>query len=70
MVLAGTEMINLTAAKGTPIQAVYLGLALQTRSLAALATTTDQPFGPVAQPVPEPVDRSVATDLVSMLIRV
>jgi adenosylhomocysteinase len=67
VVLADTKMINLTAAKGNPIQAMDLGLTLQARSLAALATTTDQPLSPGVQAVPELIDRSVATDLVSML---
>lgn len=70
VVLADTKMINLTAAKGNPIQAMDLGLTLQARSLAALATAGDQPLGPGAQSVPEPIDRSVATDLVSLLTRI
>ncbi|GGU14882.1 adenosylhomocysteinase [Streptomyces coeruleorubidus] len=67
VVIADTKMINLTAAKGNPIQAMDLGLTLQARSLAALATTTEQPLEPGVQAVPEPIDRSVATGLVSML---
>jgi adenosylhomocysteinase len=70
IVLAGTRMINLTAAKGNPIQAMDLGLTLQARSLAAIATGDDKTLVPGVQPVPDPVDRQIATDLVHMLSRV
>ncbi|MFI7443210.1 adenosylhomocysteinase [Nonomuraea indica] len=63
-ILAGTRMINLTAASGNPIQAMDLGLTLQARSLAAVATNT-LPTGP--QPVPAAIDREIATDLVRLL---
>ena len=39
IVLADTKMINLTAAKGNPIQAMDLGLTLQARSPPAWSTT-------------------------------
>ncbi|CAM5685214.1 hypothetical protein STAFG_2780 [Streptomyces afghaniensis 772] len=45
-------------------------MSLQARSLAALATTTDQPLGPGVQAVPASIDRGVATDLVAMLSRI
>ncbi|MFJ4963829.1 Adenosylhomocysteinase [Streptomyces sp. ADI96-02] len=63
-VLAGTAMINLTAAKGNPIQAMDLGLTLQARSLAAVAAL---PLAPGAQPVPADVDREIAASLVARL---
>ncbi|MEC3977357.1 adenosylhomocysteinase [Amycolatopsis sp. H20-H5] len=66
VVLAGTRMINLTAAKGNPIEAMDLGLTLQARSLAAVATT---PLAPGPQPVPDEVDRAIAADLVDVLTR-
>lgn len=65
VVLAGTRMINLTAAKGNPIQAMDLGLTLQARSLAAVATTS---LRPGAQPVPAAVDAEIAADLVRLLV--
>ncbi|MEU6487833.1 adenosylhomocysteinase [Streptomyces sp. NPDC046887] len=63
-VLAGTRMINLTAAKGNPIQAMDLGLTLQARSLAAVATL---PLAPGAQPLPAEADREIAADLLTHL---
>ncbi|MFG2961322.1 adenosylhomocysteinase [Streptomyces sp. NPDC048291] len=67
IVLAGTKMINLTAAKGNPIQAMDLGLTLQACSLAAITTGHDQPLATGVQAVPAPIDRRVATDLVDVL---
>jgi len=64
VVLEHSRMINLTAAGGNPIQAMDLGLTLQARSLSAIAT------GRVAQaiqPVPEDIDRAVATRLAELL---
>ncbi|MGW7428866.1 adenosylhomocysteinase [Streptomyces sp. NPDC054861] len=63
-VLTGTRMINLTAAKGNPIQAMDLGLTLQARSLAAVATL---PLTPGVQPIPADVDHEIATDLLGHL---
>ncbi|MEU9349414.1 adenosylhomocysteinase [Streptomyces sp. NPDC048278] len=67
IVLTGTKMINLTAAKGNPIQAMDLGLTLQACSLAAITTGHDQPLATGVQAVPAPIDRRVATDLVDVL---
>ncbi|MEU4096186.1 hypothetical protein [Streptomyces sp. NPDC026673] len=67
IVLADTKMINLTAAKGNPIQAMDLGLTLQARSLAALAAAAENRLVPGVQAVPAPIDRQVATDLVALL---
>jgi adenosylhomocysteinase len=63
-VLHGTRMINLVGASGNPIQAMDLGLTLQLRSLAAVATGA-APTG--VHPVPSALDRRVATDLVDVL---
>lgn len=57
VVLAGGRMINLAAALGNPIEAMDLGLTLQARSLAAVATGA---LGPGVQSVPADVDRAVA----------
>jgi adenosylhomocysteinase len=67
IVLADTKMINLTAAKGNPIQAMDLGLTLQARSLAALTDPTAQQLTPGTQPVPAAIDLQVASDLVELL---
>ncbi|MGW2350220.1 adenosylhomocysteinase [Actinacidiphila glaucinigra] len=67
IVLADTKMINLTAAKGNPIQAMDLGLTLQARSLAALTAAAENRLTPGVQAVPAPIDRQVATDLVGLL---
>ncbi|MFI2302996.1 hypothetical protein ACH5AL_29775 [Actinacidiphila glaucinigra] len=67
IVLADTKMINLTAAKGNPIQAMDLGLTLQARSLAALTAAAENRLAPGVQAVPAPIDRQVATDLVGLL---
>jgi len=56
-VIADTNMVNLVAGLGNPIEAMDLGLTLQARSLAAVAR------GEVERgvhPVPDAVDRSVA----------
>jgi adenosylhomocysteinase len=66
IVLAESKMINLAAAGGNPIQAMDLGLTLQTRSLAALCTE-NLPSGP--QPVPAAIDREIAASLVRVLAR-
>ncbi|GGT02282.1 adenosylhomocysteinase [Streptomyces chromofuscus] len=66
-ILADTKMINLTAAKGNPIQAMDLGLTLQARSLAAISTDDRLSLVHGAQAVPEPIDRQVAADLVKAL---
>ncbi|WP_432173083.1 adenosylhomocysteinase [Streptomyces sp. Tue6028] len=70
VILADTKMINLTAAKGNPIQAMDLGLTLQARSLAAIATGHDQPLATGAQAVPASIDRQIAADLVHTLSRI
>jgi len=57
-VLAENRMINLVAGLGNPIEAMDLGLTLQARSLAAVA------HGGLAdgvQPVPDGIDRAVAS---------
>ncbi|MFF4792913.1 adenosylhomocysteinase [Streptomyces sp. NPDC001276] len=69
IVLADTKMINLTAAKGNPIQAMDLGLTLQARSLAAVAGG-DPSLVHGTQAVPAPIDRQVATDLVQAMTRI
>ncbi|AWW35656.1 MULTISPECIES: adenosylhomocysteinase [Streptomyces] len=69
-VLADTKMINLTAAKGNPIQAMDLGLTLQARSLAAIATGEALSLVNGTQAVPAPIDRQVAADLVHVLTRI
>lgn len=65
VVLHDSQMINLTAALGNPIQAMDLGLVLQARSLAAIAR--GEVATPGAQPVPDAIDRRLASDLVSRL---
>ncbi|WP_025155424.1 adenosylhomocysteinase [Leifsonia aquatica] len=65
VVLHTTRMINLTAAGGNPIQAMDLGLALQARSLAAIAAGETAFTG--AEPVPDAVDRVLAESLVRLL---
>jgi adenosylhomocysteinase len=55
--LAENRMINLVAGLGNPVEAMDLGLTLQLRSLAAVASG-DLPPG--VQPVPDDVDRAVA----------
>lgn len=56
-VLAGTRMINLVAGLGNPIEAMDLGLTLQARSLAAVASGG---LAAGVQPVPADLDRAVA----------
>lgn len=65
VVLHATRMINLTAAGGNPIQAMDLGLALQARSLAAIAAGDARFTG--AEPVPAAIDRALAEALVALL---
>ncbi|MDX3630371.1 adenosylhomocysteinase [Streptomyces europaeiscabiei] len=70
VILADTKMINLTAARGNPIEAMDLGLTLQARSLAAIAAGHDSSLASGVQAVPAPVDRQIATDLVATLSRI
>lgn len=65
VVLHSTRMINLTAAGGNPIQAMDLGLALQARSLAAIAA--GEAAFTSAEPVPASIDRVLAEGLVRLL---
>lgn len=67
VILADTKMINLTAAKGNPIQAMDLGLTLQARSLAAIAAGSNASLANGTQAVPESIDREIAADLVDVL---
>lgn len=69
VILADTKMINLTAARGNPIQAMDLGLTLQARSLAAISDGAgqDRTLTAGVQPVPEAIDRRIAADLVRVL---
>lgn len=59
------HMVNLSAARGNPIEAMDLGLALQLRSLAWLATHQGARPGP--QQVPYEIDRWAAQSMVDML---
>lgn len=61
-VLTGTRMINLTAALGNPVEAMDLGLTLQIRSLAAIASGR---AAPGVHPVPDSIDRLVARGFVA-----
>ncbi|MEV5177560.1 hypothetical protein AB0L10_42545 [Streptomyces flaveolus] len=54
---------------GNPIQAMDLGLTLQARSLAAIATQGTVPLATGVQSVPAPIDREIAADLVGILTR-
>ena len=65
VVLHGTKMINLTAARGNPIEAMDLGLSLQAASLAAIALG-DAAFQGV-EPVPSDINDSLAAALVDIL---
>jgi adenosylhomocysteinase len=58
-VLAGGEMLNLTAANGHQIQIMDLGFALQAHSLRLLAEDPAA-FAAGYNPVPAEVDRAVA----------
>jgi len=58
-VLAGGEMLNLTAANGHQMQIMDLGFALQAHSLWLLAQDRSA-FAPGYNPVPAEVDRAVA----------
>lgn len=62
LVLAENRMINLVAGLGNPIEAMDLGLTLQARSLAAVASGS---LDPGVQPVPAELDRSVARAFVA-----
>ncbi|MDO9396336.1 MAG: adenosylhomocysteinase [Herbiconiux sp.] len=59
VVLAATRMINLVAGGGNPIEAMDLGLTLQARSLAAIASGDFA--DPGVHPVPAGIDRRIAT---------
>jgi adenosylhomocysteinase len=65
-VLAANRMLNLVAGLGNPIEAMDLGLTLQARSLAAIATG-DVPAG--IHPVPADIDRQVARDFLTARTR-
>jgi adenosylhomocysteinase len=64
VVLDQGRMLNLTAANGNSVQAMDLGLTLQVRSLAEVAAGG---LAAEVQPVPAPVERRIATDLVARL---
>lgn len=65
-VLAENRMVNLVAGLGNPIEAMDLGLTLQARSLAAIATGR---MGNGVQSVPADIDRSVARDFLATRTR-
>ncbi|WP_375388587.1 adenosylhomocysteinase [uncultured Amnibacterium sp.] len=65
VVLHDTNMLNLTAAGGNPIQAMDLGLSLQAQSLAVIARGEADWRG--ARAVPDAVDRHLASELVALL---
>ena len=67
VVLAGTRMINLVAGGGNPIDAMDLGLTLQARSLAAIASRRFVTEG--VHPVPSGIDHAVATAFAEQLGR-
>lgn len=63
-VLAQTRMINLVSAGGNPIEAMDLGLTLQARSLALVATGA---AAPGVQGVPQELDREIAETFAATL---
>ncbi|MGK9147179.1 adenosylhomocysteinase [Plantibacter flavus] len=65
IVLHGTKMVNLTAAKGNPIEAMDLGLSLQAASLGAIALGRAAFVG--VESVPEEINQMLATGLVEIL---
>jgi len=65
IVLQGTKMINLTAAKGNPIEAMDLGLSLQAASLGSIARGQAAFTG--AYPVPSDINQTLAAGLVEIL---
>jgi len=65
VVLHDAKMINLTAAKGNPIEAMDLGLSLQAASLSLIASGGVAFTG--AAPVPDEINRSLASALVEVL---
>lgn len=65
VVLHGTKMINLTAAKGNPIEAMDLGLSLQAASLGSIADGRSAFLG--VAPVPSEIDATLAAGLVEIL---
>jgi adenosylhomocysteinase len=62
LVLAETRMINLVAGLGNPVEAMDLGLTLQARSLAAVASSG---LAAGVQGVPAALDRAVAEAFVA-----
>lgn len=66
--LAKGRIVNLAAAggSGNPIEAMDLGLTLQVRSLAALATSGSE-FRPGPQPVPRPINEQTATAMLESM---
>jgi adenosylhomocysteinase len=64
--LARGEMINLAASGGNPIETMDLGLALQARSLARIATRGDE-LSPGPLPVPDDINREVARQMLAAL---
>jgi adenosylhomocysteinase len=65
VILHGTKMVNLTAAKGNPIEAMDLGLSLQAASLGTIAAG-GAPFTG-AHPVPDEINHTLAAGLVDIL---
>ena len=66
--LAKGRIVNLAAAggSGNPIEAMDLGLTLQVRSLAALATSGSE-FRPGPQPVPQPINDQIASAMLESM---
>jgi len=65
-VLAGGAMVNLAAGNGNPIETMDLGLTLQLRSLAHLASATPA-LPPGRHPVPPEIDHAVAEAMLRRL---
>jgi adenosylhomocysteinase len=63
--LAGGEMLNLAAGGGNPAETMDIGLSLQARSLALLAS--GERLAPGAQPVPEAINARVAAEMLRIL---
>jgi adenosylhomocysteinase len=64
--LARGEMLNLSAATGHQIQIMDLGFALQAHSLRALAAAPGD-FSPGPQPVPDAINRQIASEALRTL---